>query len=213
MITFRNILFSVLVIAGMQTVQAQENNIETIFKSPGRSGGYGAISNKFTTINGEFANIVELYGGWYINQRFLIGGGFAGSTNYISVPQEFSTMPGLRMSYQYGQVGLVTDYIIASNKAVHVGFHVMTGAGFTLQYYRPSSWSDLGQYDYYDYDHDENWFFMIEPGIQVELNVLRWMRFSPGISYRFIDGSNAKGLTDNDLRGASVNLTFKFGRF
>ena len=209
---FRVVLFSFLV-AAAQFVSAQDSNIETIFKSPARSGGYGAVSNKFTSLNGEFANMVELYGGWFINQKFLIGGGFAGTTNYIAVPQEFSTLPGARMSYQYGQVGLVTDYIIASNKAIHVGFHVMTGAGFTLQYYRPSSWNDWDDYHYDDYDHDEDWFFVIEPGVQVEMNVLKWMRFSPGVSYRFTDGSNSKGLSDNDLSGMAVNLTLKFGRF
>lgn len=212
MTMFRGVLLSFLV-AGAQFVNAQDSNIETIFKSPSRSGGYGAVSNKFTSLNGEFANMVELYGGWFINQKFLIGGGFAGTTNYISVPEEFSTMPSARMSYQYGQVGLATDYIIASNKAVHVGFHVMTGAGFTLQYYRPSSWNGWDDYNYEDYDHDEDWFFVIEPGVQVELNVLKWMRFSPGVSYRFTDGSGAKGLSDKDLSGMAVNLTLKFGRF
>jgi len=215
MTTSRHFLCTILFACITQVVSAQdqEDNIETIFKGPSRSGGYGAISNKFTSINGEFANMVELYGGWFINSKVLIGGGLTASTNYIEVPEAYSSMQGLRMSYQYGQVGLVTDYVIASNKALHVAFHVTTGAGFTLQYYRPSSWNDYEDYDHYDYDYDENWFFVVEPGVQVELNLLRWMRFSPGVSYRFTDGSKAKGLSDSDLRGASVNLTLKFGKF
>lgn len=211
MTTMKKILFTILLIGSLQIVKAQEN-IQTIFNGPGASGGYGAISNKFTTINGEFANMVEVYGGWYINHKFLLGAGAAATTNYIEVPAAYSTMPGLRMSYGYGQVGLVTEYAIASNRSVHVNFRLMTGAGFTLQYHRPS-WNEWEYYDYHDYDHDENWFFVVEPGIQVELNLLRWMRFSPGISYRFTDGSEAQGLSDNDLRGASVNLTLKFGKF
>jgi len=212
MMTIRYIVLVVLFSGLMQTVNGQDN-VETIFNGHKKSGGYGAISNKFTSINGEFANMVELYGGWFINQKLLIGAGFTGSTNFIEVPESFSSMPGLPMSYQYGQVGLVTDYIIASNKAVHVGFHVTTGAGFTCQYYRPSSWSDYDSYDDYDYDYDESWSFVIEPGIQLELNVLKWMRFSPGVSYRFTDGSTGKGLSDKDLSGASVNVTLKFGGF
>ena len=42
---------------------ASGQEIESLFKSDAPSGGYGAISNKFTTINGEYANIVEVYGG------------------------------------------------------------------------------------------------------------------------------------------------------
>jgi hypothetical protein len=173
---------------------------------------YGAISNKFTYINGDFANMVEVYGGWYVNHKLLIGAGAAATTNYIEVPKAYSTRPDLRMSYEYGQVGFVTEYAIASNRAVHVTLHLMTGAGFTLQYERPE-WGDWEYYDYHYYDHDENWFFVVEPGVQVELNLLRWMRFSPGVSYRFTDGSDAAGLSDSDLRGMSLNLTLKFGKF
>ena len=213
MTRFRNILFSLLVVSGIHFAKAQDNSIQTLFSGPSHSGGYGAVSNKFTSINGEFANMVELYGGWFINQQFLIGGGLTASTNYIPVPQEFSSMPGARMSYQYGQVGLVTDYIIASNRAIHVGFHVTTGAGLIFQYYRPSSWNDWEDYDHYDYEYNEDWFFVVEPGIQVELNVLKWMRFSPGVSYRFTDGAKTDGLSDKDLSGISANVTLKFGRF
>ena len=211
MTTMKKILFTLLLISSILIAKAQDG-IQTIFNNSGGSGGYGAITNKFTSINGEFANMVGVYGGWFVNHKLLIGAGAAATTNYIEVPLEYSTMPGLRMSYEFGQVGFVTEYAIASNRAVHVNLHLMTGAGFTLQYHRPQ-WGNWEYYDYYDYDHDENWFFVVEPGVQVELNLLRWMRFSPGISYRFANGSEAEGLSDSDLSGMSVNLTLKFGKF
>jgi hypothetical protein len=211
MTTMKKILFTVLLISSIQIVKAQDG-IQTIFNGSGGSGGYGAISNKFTYINGEFANMVEVYGGWYVGHKLLIGAGAAATTNFIEVPREYSTRPDLRMSYEYGQVGFVTEYAIASNRAVHVNFHLMTGAGFTLQYERPE-WGDWEYHDYHHYDHNENWFFVVEPGVQVELNLLKWMRFSPGVSYRFTDGSEAAGLSDSDLQGMYVNLTLKFGKF
>lgn len=53
----------------------ERHQIKTIFNNRGQhaSGGYGALGNKFTTINGNYANMAEVYGGWYINHRFLIG--------------------------------------------------------------------------------------------------------------------------------------------
>lgn len=44
-------------------------------------------------------------------------------------------------------------------------------------------------YDYPNAIHDENWFMSEEPGAQLEINLFRWMRFSPGISYRKTYGS------------------------
>lgn len=196
---------------GSLGLQAQNSEVETIFKgTKTSSGGYGAITNKFTSINGEFANMVGLYGGWFINKKVMLGVGAAATTSYLPVKDEFNIFPGKRTSYEYGQLGLMTEYVIASNKSLHVVFNVFTGAGFTTQYVR-STWDDN---DYNDYHNtDTNWFLVVEPGVQVEVNLLKWLRFSPGVSYRFVNNSESLDLTDNKLQGVSVNLTLKFGRF
>lgn len=196
-----------LLFASME-ISAQDN--QTIFKSSGprKSGGYGAVSNKFTRINGDFANINELYGGWFVNRSFLIGVAFSATTNRLAVPLKNQIWDGERMTYQYGQVGLMTEYVVASTRKVHFAVNLITGSGFMLQY-------DRGDYDDWDeYDsHNPNFFFVLEPGAQVELNLTNWMRFSPGVSYRRAFNSKSKGLTDNDISGLSANVTFKFGRF
>lgn len=189
-------------------VMAQEN--QTIFgsKGKGRSGGYAAISNKFTRINGDFANINEVYGGWFVNRSFLIGAALSASTNRMRVPVENRLWDGERMTYQYGQAGLMTEYVIASTRKVHATVNLITGTGFMLQYDR------RGHDDWDDYnDHNPNFFFVMEPGAQIELNLTNWMRFSPGVSYRRAFNSKSKGLTDNDISGLAANITFKFGRF
>jgi hypothetical protein len=191
--------------------RAQDNNyIRTVFNEHRGSGGYGALTNKFTAIDGEFANLVGIYGGWYVNHCFLIGVGASAATNNIPVPIEYRVDPLRNMSYMYGQVGAITEYVVGSNNKVHVVFNLFTGAGFTTQYER-YDWHD-NDFDL-DHEHAENWFFVAEPGVQVELNLSRWMRFSPGISYRAAFNSDAPGLSDNALSDLSYNLTLKFGKF
>ena len=187
-------------------LHAQE--IQTIFK-PGRSGGFGAITNSFSTIGGKYANLVGFYGGWYVNSKFLIGISGKAITNDLPVQPEYSTNPFVNNSYAFGQFGLVTEYIVASNKVFHVGFHLFTGAGFTGQYER-FNWdgNSSGHSDF-----NEDFFTVVEPGVLIELNLMKWMRFSPGISYRAAFGSNTPGLSDNDLSNLSYNLTLKFGKF
>lgn len=185
--------------------------IKTIFKSnPRSSGGYGAITNKFTRIRGDFANMTGLYGGWFINQRLMIGAGAAAVTSNIPVPLEYSTDPTRNRSYEYGQVGLMTEYVVGSNKPIHFVFQLFSGAGFTLQYDRHNRHNNNLDDDSVS---DEHWFFVTEPGVQVEMNLFKWMRFSPGVSYRASFGSDAEGLKDKDIRGVSYNVTLKFGKF
>jgi hypothetical protein len=188
----------------------RRQDIQTIFRN-GRVGGYGALSNKFTTLGGEFANLSEVYGGVFINRKFMLGIGAAGATNYIPVLPENSAQPGARMSYGYGQARLVTEYVLGSNRAMHVVFHLFAGVGFTTQYER---WHSR------DYNwqapatiYDSNWFLVAEPGVQLEFNLLRWLRFSPGVSYRQAYNSGARGLTDDSLSAWSYNATLKIGKF
>lgn len=201
-----------LVVAGV-AVQAQSSSseVQTIFRAGRPSGGYGAISNKFTSIYGGFANMPEVYGGWFINRKFLMGIGGGATTNYVAVPIEDSAMPNQRMSYLYGQAGLVNEWVMASNSPIHPVLHFFNGAGFSLQYERPT-WNNMDD-DLYDDDvHDVRWFYVTEPGIQVELNLLKWMRITPGVSYRFAF-DNARRTLNKEVSGPSVNVAMKFGKF
>ena len=193
-----------------------QDEMKTLFKK-GENGsvtGYGAISNKFTHVGSSYANMVEIYGGVFINKKFMIGFSGAGTTNYIPVPLEYSMDPLRRMSYQYGQAGLITEYIMGSNKTFHLVFSLFAGSGFTMQYDRPEWDQSMNDYENYDYyGGNEDFFFVAEPGMQLEINVFKWMRFSPGISYRAAFGSSAVGLTDTAISKMSYNATFKFGKF
>ncbi len=195
--------------------QAQEQagsqpEIQTIFKNT-RVTGYGAITNKFTTIRGEFANITGGYGGVFINRKVMIGlGGFA-TTNRIDVPAEFSSIPGVALSYGYVQSGLMTEWVMASNKSVHLVLSMFAGAGFTYQY---EHWSSPNyNWDQYHGPYDQNWSFVMEPGAQLEINLFRWMRMSPGVSYRSAYNSIGLGLSDSDLSNWNYSFTLKFGKF
>jgi hypothetical protein len=188
-----------------------QSDISTVFKSSPRVTGYGAISNKFTSIDGEFMNLAEVYGGVYFNRKFMLGVGGAASTNNLPVPDQFSAVEGRKLSYEYVQFGLYSEYVIGSNKAIHPVVHLFAGPGLTVQYDR-YDWEDFDEFDHED-KRDENWFMVAEPGVAVEINLFRWMRFSPGVSYRMAFGNDAAGLSDSKLSGMSFNATMKFGRF
>src|SRR5688572_3729070 len=196
----------------------ERNDIETVFNGGARSvRGYGALTNKFSTLGGEYANLVCAYGGVFINHKLMIGIGGEALTNRLDVPLQHRADPLRDLNYEYGQFGLVTEYVLGSNKAFHIAFNLFSGAGFTLQHER-NDWHDYDDDDF-DFDDDdnesldENWFFVAEPGVQLEINVFKWMRFSPGISYRAAFGSDGLGMKDSDISNISYNATLKFGGF
>jgi hypothetical protein len=206
--TKSQLLTTTLLLLASTLASAQE--IKTIFNEGQKPTGYGALVNKFTMIRGQYANLVGGYGGLYLNHRFLLGFGGMATTNNLPVPIQFSADPSLSLSYEFCQFGLVTEYVLASDKAFHVAFNMFAGPGLTVQYQR---------YGYRDFNNtrqgvrDENWFMVAEPGVQLEVNLFKWMRFSPGVSYRAAFGSNAAGMTDADLSNINYNATLKFGRF
>jgi hypothetical protein len=203
-----------LVFAQDEPSPTDDYKINTLF-APGRvaTGGFGAITNKFTFIDGHFANLAGIYGGVYLNHSLFIGASASALTNNILVPVEDSESPLQNLSYMYGQVGGMAEYVLNSDKAVHLAFNMFTGAGFTLQYDR-TDWENSSHHDHnWDNSKDEDWFFVAEPGVTVEFNVLKWMRFSPGVSYRAVFNSDGRGLGDSALSNVSYNLSLKFGKF
>lgn len=179
------------------------------------SGGYGALTNKITKINGDYANLAGMYAGWYINHKLMLGVAGAAVTNHIPVPEKFSKQPGVKMSYEYAQFGLMTEYVLGSNRIVHLGFQLFSGAAINTQYDRYNWHEDDDDEDDFDVsEKSTDWFFVSEPGINVEINVFKWMRFCPGISYRLAVGDGPEsGLKGSDLSGITLNTSLKFGKF
>lgn len=197
-------------IASVHSQAQSTNEVKTIFHA-GPSGGYGAISNKFTSVYGSFANMPEIYGGWFVNKKFLIGLGGGATTNYIPVPVSESVAPAKRMTYLYGQAGLVNEIVLASHSPVHPVIHWFNGAGFSLQYERPE-WDNLDATNYSQEPEDLQWFYVTEPGIQIELNLFKWMRLSPGFSYRFAFDNKTRSI-NKEVSGPSASIALKFGKF
>ena len=64
-------------------------------------------------------------------------------------------------------------------------------------------------------DYENSSYFVFEPGIGVELNVLKFFRIELGASYRIVTRLNMpiSNTKASDVDGYSVNFAFKFGKF
>jgi hypothetical protein len=175
----------------------REPTDETLVTERTSIGLFGGPVVKFSEVNNEFAVLVGGYGGFVFNHTFMIGGGGYGLTNEITT----GVYPYGPLYLRCGYGGLMLGYVLGSRKVAHLSFHSLIGGGAVSL-----------EPDYF-YDWYDDAFFVFEPGLDFEFNVTRHFRMGIGGTYRFVQGIDTYGLTDEDVSGASVSLTFKFGSF
>jgi len=210
-------VFTLLVLAlFVQLSFAQEETIEkkdemkTIFTKENLkfTGGYIAPEIKVSNVHEDISLFVGGKIGFTFNDKFSIGLAGYGLSNNSNFNIDYSGNPNTSARIGMGYGGLSMEYSLFSNKVIHFTVPVVVGAAGIYIY------EDDGDFFYNDYEDIENSAaFVVEPGVNIEVNVFKFMRLDLGASYRLIAGSDLFYLQDEDLSDLSFNATFKFGLF
>ncbi len=175
-------------------------------------GGYGALAINYSQVDKKDALLVGARAAWIINHGIAIGiggYGFANNLNY-TINNNFYTDQDFTLAGGYG--GLVIEPIIGAKMPVHISVPLLIGAG-GVSYIR-DYWTTQQTIDpYYNKSEDAGAFFVIEPGIEIEMNMVKFMRLAVGGYYRFTSDVTLLNDVKPDLSGFSVGLTMKFGKF
>ncbi|MFH1050294.1 MAG: hypothetical protein V1779_05105 [bacterium] len=195
--------------------QEKEGEVKTLFGNKEfEFGGYGCPEIKFTSFMQQYAIMVGGRAGWVIDHTFTIGGGGYGLVSSVEAPDFYhpDDLTDTRQYYfQIGYGGLFLEYTHSSNSLVHFTVNTLIGAGgASFTPYRYGMNNNMG-YDNNRYDNSA--FFVVEPGIGVELNIFKFFRIELGASYRYISGMDLNGFGSAWYNEPSANLAFKFGSF
>ena len=174
---------------------------ETLVSGNIESGGFGGPVLKVGSFNGQTGLVVGGRGGWIINHSFIIGGGGYGLVNNVRA-NTFGPNGERYLDFGYG--GLELEYVPDSPKLIHYSIMTLIGAGGV-------SWRDNEVHT--GFNIESNTFFIVEPGINVTLNVTDFFRISGGVSYRIVSGTNSSAASDSDVSGPLGVITFHFGKF
>ncbi len=184
------------------------DNVQTLFDPHSGSGGYGAFTIGYTSINSKDAILMGGRGAWVIGHGFGLGLGGYGFINDAT----YNSAEDLNYSLAGGYGGLIMEPIIYGWFPVHLSFPILIGAGgvantaYTSNYYDP--------YEYYDgWMVESAAFFAAEFGVEVEFNLVRFFRLAVFGSYRYTSDIIMTDIPVDALRGWSAGMTFKFGSF
>ncbi len=207
--TYTAILLSLVLITA---ASAQEGNeqMSTLFGGARGQidyGGWAGINFGYNQVDGKDTYKIGARGGVLINHRFTIGlagNGFFSDREYENIIPDHT----VRIAGGYG--GLFMEATLFPFFPVHLSIPVIIGAGGVS--YTSNRWTD-GDY-YWDRDkYDSDAYFLLEPGLEVELNLIRFMRLAVGGTYRFTSDLDMVNTSSGMLRGLNWHFTLKFGSF
>ncbi|MDO8896815.1 MAG: hypothetical protein Q7V19_04125 [Bacteroidales bacterium] len=189
--------------------ESNRSDYRTVFGNSKKvsHGGYGALTFGIGQVDGSQAIFTGIKGGWLIDHRLTLGIAGTGFVNNLHIDYgPGSVSSGL--SGGYG--GLLIEPILAPFSPVHLTFPIIIGAGgiaYVDRYY----WDNHSSYDPWVTDADA--FFVFEPGIELEMNLLRFLRLSVGASYRLTSDIKMENAKSDALNGLAGSFSLKFGKF
>ncbi len=179
-------------------------------------GGWGALSTHHTRIMDQDALLTGIRGGWLINHRLTIGFAGHGLTTNVKnrgyddvVLQRGETLYG-NSRFHMGYGGLFIEPVIAHRSPIHITLPLIIGAGGCGYEYSSAFTQDFEPLQYHD---DFQAFFVVEQGIELEMNVIPLMRVGVGASYRYTSDLDLPATPKDALNGINAGITLKIGKF
>ncbi|MFC2077079.1 hypothetical protein ACFLT7_08355 [candidate division KSB1 bacterium] len=175
---------------------------KTLFGPDTDIGFAWSLELKTGSIQDDMGTLYAAYGGALINHSILIG--FTGGMNLS------------HSEVNHGYLGLLAQYTHKPDDLLHWSTQLLLGIGRVTDYKREktSMMDNFGNYS------GGSRFYLVEPGVNGELNFTDSVRLVVGLSYRLASGIdegnvfiNTSKVNDSDMSGLHFNLGVKIGAY
>jgi hypothetical protein len=214
------LLFAMILLAVVAKAQDEIKNpsedLNTVFGKSGniKLGWYVGFDGGYTKFDTKDVWLGGISAGMVINNTFTIGGwGRSFIHNQGMFYPEVTGTSGAYLDGGYG--GLLIEYILMPRSAIHVSFPLLIGGGNVSYVNDEDNNYCENNWESYDDDQilDKDDFFVIEPGVRAELNILKFMRLNAGISYRYTAGVDLINTSANLMNNFNATIGLRFGKF
>jgi hypothetical protein len=185
----------------------KNREIKTLLGRNREGGAYGAFTAGYSVIDNNHAVLLGGRFGWLASHS--VGIGF-GATGFIN---EFHYEPSLGRdaSLAGGYGGLYIEPILFPRFPLHLSFPVLFGAGGISYVSKEESQNN-------NLIEDSEAFLLVEPGVEMELNLTRFCRLAFGTTYRLptsfdVGLAGTPKANAESIKGWSYTISLKFGRF
>lgn len=161
-------------------------------------GGYGALVIRASKLKGDTGLFIGGRGGWLINHHLAIGGGGFGQVLSIEDPESEDAY----LHFGYG--GGFFAYHLFPQYAVHAVVGALVGAGAVAYSQRGEGTRSRDEADA---------VFVLEPSLDLEINMVSFARLLVGISYRWVADVDLPRTRAKDLSGLAFGAGIEFGYF
>ena len=184
----------------------EENGMKTFISKGTQLNGFGSVDMKYTNMVDRPGLILGAQGGVLLDHHFYVGAaGYGLATNV----QFESNQDGNTYNLKGGYAGVMLGGVIAPSSIVHLYIPVLVGAG-NFDVSDPDY--NLGGFPR-EVTIENSAFFVIEPGLQLDINIARFFRLGLGGSWRFVEGSELALVNNEDLSNWAAEVSFRFGKF
>ena len=194
------VLVSVLMFLSVNVYAQGQEPVNTLFSDDLRITEIFVPEVKLNSIQGDIGTLIGCYGGVMVNQRFLLG--ITGGVN-LGHPH-----------VNYGYFGGIGQVVINPSELVHYSCQLVVAYGSTKDYQNPKS----GLLDNF-WNISGAPFFMMEPGLNLEMNLHSRLTLVIGASYRMVSGLSTDNeniaithVTNEDLSGLNFNIGLKINK-
>ena len=202
----KRILIIIFLIGFIMPLSVTAQETETLFSGDIDHGGFGSLVFGVTEANGQAAYLRGNRGAWVLNFRdghtINLGIGWyrtRSEFDAVNWTQPELEAPEIRTNYS----GFEFEYLINSNKLVHFGGQFLVGGG-NVRYKERGA---------LDFDRTFDRYFVLQPGVNVHLNITNWFRINSGVLYRHAGGVDLEGTSSSDLSGFSFIIGLRMGGF
>lgn len=206
-------LFIILLsLSSSPVLLAQETNDEprTLFSLSNIAGGYGATSHRYAQVSDRHCYVNGGEAAVVLNSNLALG--IAGAE--FTSQHEYDDFLSEDAHFTGGYGGFLLLPIFWGQKTVHLTTPVLVGAG-GMAYKEKDFINQDGRHEAI------TGFFFVQPGIEVEVNLFRFMRLAAGAYYTYAPGTELSYKASdkkipgsaNALNDFSYGMTLRLGRF
>lgn len=196
-----------------KSTKSSHTEIKTIFdgiKAP-KVGFYVGPEAAYTQFKGRDVFLMGVNLGVILNHWFSAG--LAGYGIVNSGKLWYPNIIDSTGAYLYGGYGgLKVEFRVFPKFPVHFSFPLLIGGG--VMSYNNYNYDYLNSY-YNESGTNLDWsvFFVVEPGLNAEINIVKFMRLGMGVSYRYTPNLVLQNTPADLINNFTFNLNLKFGRF